>query len=105
MIAELGENILEMGYYDVNDFGSLKNAIRNEFTRRNKTLPSDAYTIDPSNGGILYAEHPQKVLDDIHTFDSSKSYPSIGVENPILVNDISSAIQVIQTLMSQNTRP
>lgn len=105
VIANLGSNILAKGIFIAGDFSDLKTAIRNEFSRRSKTLPTgDSYSVNPAIGVVLSKEHIQRVLDDVHTFNSSQNQ-SVGIGNVVKTSDSASTISYIQTLMSQNVRP
>jgi hypothetical protein len=85
------------------DFKALRDGIHNEFVRRNKTVPNDAYSVEPSVGGKIYKEHIQKVFDDIKIFDNSKVY-TVNANNIVKVSDITDSITYIKSLMNQNIR-
>ncbi|MDQ7096949.1 hypothetical protein REC12_25470 [Desulfosporosinus sp. PR] len=105
IIANLGTNILEGGIFKADDFLDLKAAIRNEFSRRSRALPTgDTYTIQPAIGVVLTKEHVQRVFDDVHLFNSSQNQ-SVGIGNVVKTSDTASTIVYIQTLMAQNVRP
>ena len=86
------------------DFVELKNALRNEFTRRGKTLPTnDTYSPEPANGVVVYKEAAQELFNDVQLMNNSEHY----IVNPlgsIMASDLFATIDYIQTLMRQNTK-
>ncbi|WP_368292865.1 hypothetical protein [Dehalobacter sp. TBBPA1] len=100
----MGLNITNNGLFSKSDFIELKAKLRNEFSRRSMTLPTgDTYTNEPDIGIKVFVEHPQKVFDDEHLFNSSKNH-STSQGGIVLTSGLSETIFYIQTLMSTNIR-
>lgn len=102
-IADLGSNIAINNPVRVNDFKQLRDAIHNELSRRNKTIPSDGYTVEPAVNSKILIEHAQKVFDDIKVMDSTK-FKTINNTTIVKTDTYNDAITYIQTLMNQNIK-
>jgi hypothetical protein len=87
----------------VNDFKQLRDTMHNELSRRNKTIPNDAYTINPALNSKILVEHSQKIFDDIKIMDANK-FKTINLNNITKAETYSEAITYIQTLMNQNIK-
>ncbi|MCH4199291.1 MAG: hypothetical protein LKF87_03710 [Clostridium tyrobutyricum] len=102
-IANLASNIKAGNPIKVNDFKRLRDAIHNELSRRNKTIPSDSYVVEPAVNSKILVEHSQKVFDDIKVMDSTK-FKTIDNTTIIKASTYTDAITYIQTLMNQNIK-
>jgi len=86
------------------DFLELKNALRNEFSRRSMPIPEDSdYSVEPGNGLVIRKEYLQKVFDSEHLFSTEINH-SIALGDVILTNSMAETITYIQTLMSENIK-
>ncbi|MCX8132032.1 MAG: hypothetical protein N3I35_18285 [Clostridia bacterium] len=103
VIANLGKNIIDKGFFSSNDFVELRDAIHTELARRNKTVPDDTFIIQPASGVAVYKEHIQKVFDDCKLMDSSKTY-SVNIGSIIYSEDASDSVSYIKALMTQNVK-
>lgn len=104
VIANIGLNIRNHGVVLKGDFLNLKTALRNEFTRRSLTLPTDdTYTITPANGVVILKEQALKVFSDAKKLDSSKNF-TINPDMIVKTSDFTATIAYIQSLMAQKVQ-
>jgi hypothetical protein len=101
VIANLGSGIVKGQPIKAEDIIEVKNAIVNEFKRRNKTGYT-TYTVEPSNGSLILYEHGRKILEDCYNFDNSKDW-RININKSGIVakaDSLTDAIEYIKTLMN-----
>lgn len=102
-IANLGANIAMGHIIKAVDYVQLKQAMDNEYSRRNKPVPS-GFVTTPQSGKPVIHEIIQKVLVDVYNYDGQAAH---DWRNTFQVNDIANAdklqpaIVYIKTLMSQ----
>jgi hypothetical protein len=100
-IANLGSGIAKGKPIKAEDILEVKNAIVNEFKRRNKTGYT-TYTVEPSNGSPILYEHGRKILEDCYNFNNSKDW-RININKSGIVakaDSLTDAIEYIKTLMN-----
>ena len=102
-IANLGANIAMGHIIKAVDYEQLKKSMDNEYSRRNRPVPS-GFVTTPQSGKPVIHEIIQKVLVDVYNYDGQAAH---DWRNTFQVNDIANAdklqpaIVYIKTLMSQ----